>query len=460
MNGDRSKIMKRLTAMRGAADACERPSVPQRRTRLKKLLSLVVEYRQAAITALRDDLGKSAFESCATEILPLVDILRYLIRKLPKLAHPRGAGVSWMNFPADGALVPEPYGLVLVVATWNYPLLLALEPLAGAFAAGNQVVLKLHDRALHTNGFLRWLIHEAFGDEVLVVDNEIGFPELIREKFDYIFYTGNGQGGREVLTAAAGNLTPATLELGGKSPCIVAPGANLKVAARRIVWGKFTNCGQTCVAPDYLLVHTTVRDALVEQLKRAVREFYGASPLDSPDYGHMIDVRAYERVSKLVGSGRLICGGDKQPERLAIEPTIVDRLNADDPLLSEEIFGPVLPVVTYDSEDALFAELRRRGKPLALYCFGGNRKLRSRLVSGSSSGALVFNDVVTHFVNPKMPFGGVGPSGMGAYHGRRTFETFSHFKPVMKQSRWFGMPFRYPPFSKFRTWFLELLIRF
>ena len=453
-------MMKRLADMRRAADACERPSVSQRRTRLKKLLALVVEYRQAAIAALRDDLGKSAFESCATEILPLVDILRYLIRKLPKLARPRNAGVSWMNFPAEGALVPEPYGVVLVVATWNYPLLLALEPLAGAYAAGNRVVLKLHDRSQHTNGFLHWLIREAFGDEVLVVDNEIRFPELIREKFDYIFYTGNGQGGREVLGAAAGNLTPATLELGGKSPCIVAPGANLKVAARRIVWGKFTNCGQTCVAPDYLLVHTSLKDELAEQLKCAVRQFYGTSPLDSPDYGHMIDVRAYERVSKLADGGRLICGGDKQPERLAIEPTIVDRLDAADPLLAEEIFGPVLPVVTYANDDALFAELRRRGKPLALYCFGGNRKLRARLTSGSSSGALVFNDVVTHFINPQMPFGGVGTSGMGAYHGRRTFETFSHFKPVMKQSRWFDLPFRYPPFSRLRTWFLELLIRF
>ena len=452
--------MKRLADMRRMADAGERPSPLQRKERLKKLLSLVVEYRQAAITALHDDLGKSAFESCATEILPLTDILRYLSGKLRKLARPRRAGVSWMNFPASGKLVPEPYGLVLVVATWNYPLLLALEPLAGAYAAGNQVVLKLHDRALHTNGFLRWLIHEAFGDEVLVIDSEIGFPELVREKFDYIFYTGNGQGGRDVLRAAAGNLTPATLEMGGKSPCIVAPGANLKVAARRIVWGKFTNCGQTCIAPDYLIVHSSLRDDLVDQLQRAVRKFYGTSPLDSADYGHMIDLRAYERVSKLAGSGRLICGGDKQPERLAIEPTIVDRLDAADPLLSEEIFGPVLPVVTYDSDDALFAELRRRGKPLALYCFGGNRKLRSRLVSGSSSGALVFNDVVTHFINPQMPFGGVGASGMGAYHGKRTFETFCHFKPVMKQSRWFDMPFRYPPFSRFRTWFLELLIRF
>jgi aldehyde dehydrogenase (NAD+) len=459
MKSERSGISKQLAEMRALADGCTRATVRQRRARLKKLLSLVVEHRQAAIAALRDDLGKSAFESCATEILPLTDILRYLIRKLPKLARSRRAEVSWMNFPASGKVVPEPYGLVLVVATWNYPLLLALEPLAGAYAAGNRVVLKLHDRAPHVNVFLRWIIEEAFGDEVLAIDSELGFTEILREKFDYVFYTGNGQGGREVLRAAAGNLTPATLELGGKSPCIVAPGANLKIAARRIVWGKFTNCGQTCVAPDYLIVHSSLRDALAEQLKRAVRKFYGTSPLDSPDYGHMIDVRAYERVSKLVGNGRLICGGDKQPERLAIEPTVVDRLEADDPLLSEEIFGPVLPVVTYDKDEALFAELRRCGKPLALYCFGGDRKLRARLVSGSSSGALVFNDVVTHFINPGMPFGGVGSSGMGAYHGRRTFETFVHFKPVMEQSRWFDLPFRYPPFSKLRTAFLEFLIR-
>ena len=459
MDRDKLRTLDRLAARRELADACDYPDVRHRRERLKKLLSLVIGYRDGAMAALRDDLGKSEFESLSTELLPLAGILRYLIRKLPRLARRRRVPVSWMNFPACGSVVPEPYGMVLVVATWNYPLLLALEPLAGAYAAGNQVVLKLHDRSPHVKSFIRWLIGEAFDDEITVIDAEIPFEELLNERFDYIFYTGSARGGRDVLRAAAGNLTPATLELGGKCPCIVAPGANVKVAARRIVWGKFTNCGQTCVAPDYVVVHSDLKDELTDRMRSAIEDFYGRQPLDSLDYGHLIDARSYERISKLVEGGRLICGGDKDPERFALEPTVVDRLDPKSPLLEEEIFGPVLPVVSFGSDSELFAEIRRRGKPLAMYCFGGNRKLRERLRSGSSSGALVFDDVVTHFINPAMPFGGVGASGMGAYHGRRTFETFSHFKPVMEQSRWFDLPFRYPPFSRLRTALLELLLR-
>jgi len=454
------KLKDRLEARRALADACDYPDVSHRRRQLKTLLALLVEHRKAVTAALRDDLGKSEFESYSTELLPLVGVLRFLIRKLPLLTRRRRVGVSWMNFPASGCIAPEPYGMVLVVSTWNYPLLLALEPLAGAYAAGNQVVLKLNERAPHINGFLQWLIGEAFGEEITVVDGEVALPELLKERFDYIFYTGSGVGGREILRSAAENLTPATLELGGKSPCVVAPGANLKVAARRIVWGKFTNCGQTCVAPDYLVVHSGLKDRLMIQLQNAIRDFYGEHPLESPDYGHLIDVRSYERLSGLVANGRLICGGDKDPENLAIEPSVIDRLESGDPLLSGEIFGPLLPVVSYDNDNMLLAELRRRGKPLALYCFGGDRKLRRLLREGTSSGALVFDDVVTHFINPCMPFGGVGSSGMGAYHGRRTFDTFVHFKPEMTQSSWLDLPFRYPPFSRLRTKLLELLIRF
>ncbi len=459
MDADRLNLLDRLEARRALADACDYPSVGERKKRLRRLLSLLIEYRRVAAAALRDDLGKPEFESYSTELLPLTSILRYLIRRLPGLARPRRAGVSWMNFPATGRLIPEPYGQVLVVATWNYPLLLALEPLAGAYAAGNQVVLKLNARAPHVAGFLRWLVGEAFGEEAVVIDNEIPLSELLERRFDYIFYTGGAPGGRDVLRAAAEHFTPVTLELGGKSPCVVAPGANLRVAARRIVWGKFTNCGQTCVAPDYLMVHSSLKEKLMIHIQTAIHEFYGEHPLESADYGRLIDVRAYERLSRMSASGRLIDGGDKDPERLAIEPSVVDRLEPDDPLLSEEIFGPLLPVVTYKDDSLLLSELRRRGKPLALYCFGGDRRLRRLLRRGTSSGALVFDDVVTHFINAGMPFGGVGGSGMGAYHGRRTFETFSHYKPEMTQSSWLDLPFRYPPFSRLRTAFLELLIR-
>ena len=452
-------LLDRLAARRALADACDYPDVRKRREGLKRLLKLLIGHRENIIGALHDDLGKSAFESCSTELLPLVKILRYLIRKLPALARRRHCGVSWMNFPGAGYITPEPYGLVLVVATWNYPLLLALEPLAGAYAAGNQVVMKLNDRAPRTAGFIQWILSEAFGDEITVLDGECHLSELLQERFDYIFFTGSVNVGREILRSAAGNLTPVTLELGGKSPCIIAPGAVLKTAARRIVWGKFTNCGQTCVAPDYLLVHESLKDELMIRIRCAIRDFYGEQPLESPDYGHLVDVRAYERISRLAAHGRLVVGGNKIPEKLALEPSVVDQLEPDDPLLDEEIFGPILPVVTYRNNAELFSELRRRGKPLALYCFGGDRKLRDQLRRGTSSGALVFDDVVTHFINDDMPFGGVGASGMGAYHGRRTFDTFVHYKPEMVQSSWLDLPFRYPPFSKMCTAFLDFLIR-
>ena len=452
-------LLDRLAARRALADACDYPDVRKRREGLERLLKLLVGHRENIIGALHDDLGKSAFESCSTELLPLVAILRYLIRKLPSLARRRRCGVSWMNFPGSGYITPEPYGLVLVVATWNYPLLLALEPLAGAYAAGNQVVIKLNDRAPRTAGFIQWLLNEAFGDEITVLDGECRLSELIEERFDYIFFTGSARVGREILRSAAANLTPATLELGGKSPCIIAPGANLKIAARRIVWGKFTNCGQTCVAPDYLLVHESLKDDLMIRIRGAIRDFYGEHPLESPDYGHLPDVRAYERISRLAANGRLVVGGDKIPEKLVLEPSVIDSLAPDDPLLNEEVFGPVLPVVTFLNNAELLAEIRRHGKPLALYCFGGDRKLRGTLRRGTSSGALVFDDVVTHFVNNDMPFGGVGSSGMGAYHGRRTFETFVHYKPEMIRSSWFDLPFRYPPFSRLCTAFLDFLIR-
>jgi len=457
MDEDREHISKLIEANRKLAAGREFPTVKRRRMLLQRLLKLLLSHKHVAIGALREDLGKSEFESMMTEIMPLVSILKYLIRKLPSLTAPERVGVSLMNFPARGRLIKEPYGQVLIGATWNYPLLLALEPVAGAVAAGNYAVLKLAERAPHTMQFISWLIEESFQGEVVVVDDEISWQELIGQEFDYIFYTGNGFAGREVLRAAAEHLTPATLELGGKNPCIVAPGADLKVAARRIVWGKFTNLGQTCIAPDFLIVHDSIRDELMRQITAAIRKFYGDTPLTSPDYGKLIDLRAYERLSSMCSSGRLIAGGDKDPARHAIEPTVIDRLPADDPLLTGEVFGPILPVTGYSNDTEVPEMVRRYGKPLALYCFGGSRELRQMLRERTSSGALVFNDVVVHFVNPDMPFGGVGGSGMGAYHGRRTFDTFSHTRPEMTRWNCFDAAFRYPPYPKWRSRLLKFL---
>ena len=459
MDIEKQQILDRIAEHRRKIGSGDFPSVERRRAMLNRLLKHLLAHKSGLFQALKDDLGKSEHEVITTELMPLAGILKYLIRKLPSLTRPSRLPVSLLNWPAAGYLVQEPYGEVLVGATWNYPLLLTLEPLAGAVAAGNYAVVKLAERAPRMMHFLNWIIEESFSDEVIAVGDEMSWQELIAEPFDYIFFTGGAETGRRVLAAAAPNLTPVTLELGGKNPCVVAPGCSVALAARRIVWGKFTNAGQTCVAPDYLVVHSSLKEELMCRIQAAIKDFYGESPLSSPDYSCLIDNVAYERLSRLAGNGRLIVGGDKDPERRSIEPTVIDRLDPEDPLLKEEIFGPILPVVEYDGEEELFAEIRRRGKPLALYCFGGNRKLRRALRERTASGALVFDDVVMHFINPGMPFGGVGTSGMGAYHGELTFRTFSHAKPEMRSSTFFDFPLRYPPYPKWLSSMLNFFIR-
>lgn len=460
MDTEKQKILDKIAENRLLARSGNIFPVARRRMMLDRMLKLLLGHRDAVFQALKDDLGKSEYESLTTELMPLVDIIHYLIDNLDYLTAPQWLPVSLLNWPARGRLLQEPYGEVLIGATWNYPLLLTLEPVAGAIAAGNYVVVKFAERAPRTMHFLNWLIMQSFSGEVIPVVSEMSLQELLEQPFDYIFFTGGSESGKRVLAAAAPNLTPATLELGGKNPCIVAPGCNLKVAARRIVWGKFTNAGQTCVAPDYLVVHASIKEELMRRIHAAIHEFYGETPLDSPDYSHLIDSVAYERISRLTDHGRLISGGDKYPERCAIEPTVVDRLeDPDDPLLNEEIFGPILPVVEYESDPELLSEIRRHGKPLALYCFGGSRRLRKTLRENTSSGALVFNDVVMHFINPGMPFGGVGTSGMGAYHGKLTFQTFSHAKPEMSRGTFFDFALRYPPYPSWLVKLLKLLVR-
>ncbi len=452
--------MEQLDQLKKLADARVMIPVKTRRQTLRCFRRELTSHRAAMTEALQGDLGKCAFETLSGELLGVFGILDYLVRKLPRLAAPRRKLVSPINFPASGALVPEPYGVALVVATWNYPLALSMEPLLGAYAAGNRVVVKLPSRSKRTTALLRYLIEAVFpADEVAVVSDEMHLEQLLKFRFDYIFLTGSASAGKMALRAAAENFTPVTLELGGKSPCIVDGSANLKRAARRIAWGKFSNAGQTCVAPDYLLVEKNVRDELVYQLGIAIRDLYGEYPLESPDYGAIIDEAGYERLNCMLAHGRLLYGGEKDPAARRIAPTIIDQLDADDPLLKEEIFGPLLPVVTFDGDAELIGKLPKLPKPLALYYFGNNKRRMKFLTESTSSGALVFNDVVTHFLNFRLPFGGVGASGMGCYHGRQTFETFTHLKPVMKQSRWLDLSFRYPPYDKFRLALMKFLTK-
>ena len=454
-SGGKTAILTAIEANREFFRGGGRDSVPRRREMLRHMLDFLQTHRDKVFSALSADLHKSEYEAAMTEYLPVCGVLRYLIRKLPSLAKARRGAISPLNFPARGRILPEPYGQVLVFATWNYPLLLALEPACGALAAGNRVVLKLTDKAQRTTQFLRWMIAECFPNgEMIAVHEELEFDEILNGKFDYIFFTGGGAAGKHVYERAAEQLTPVTLELGGKSPCLVCKGADLRLAAKRIAWGKFTNAGQTCIAPDYLLIQQELKEPFLVELRRWIRKFYGDEPVDNPDYPGIINEQQFARLAKLAEHGRLVAGGERNPDRFCIAPTVIDGIGWDDPLMEREIFGPILPVLTFRSDEDLLAMLEGKPKPLALYCFGGSRRFRRTLLDATSSGAVVFDDVVMHFVNPELPFGGVGASGIGAYHGRRTFETFTHYKPVMYQSRLIDWPVRYPPF---RGWKLKLM---
>ncbi len=457
-SGGKAAMLAGIEANREFIRGGGRDSVARRREMLRRMLKFLQTHRAEVFSALNADLHKSEYESSMTEYLPICDALRYMIRKLPRLARPKRGRISWMNFPARGRIVPEPYGQVLVFATWNYPLLLALEPAVGALAGGNRVVLKLSDKAQRTGVFLQWMISECFPNgEMIAIREGIGFDEILNEKFDYIFFTGGEAGGRRVYERAAAQLTPVTLELGGKSPCIVDKGADLVQAAKRIAWGKFMNAGQTCVAPDFLAIRSDLKDAFLVELRSWIRKFYGDDPVDNPNYPWLINEREYERLAKLSEHGRLVTGGERNPNRNCIAPTVIDGIDWKSPLMEREIFGPILPVLTFQSEEDLLSRLLQQPKPLALYCFGGRRRFRKTLLEVTSSGAVLFDDVVMHFVNPELPFGGIGASGIGAYHGRKTFETFTHAKPVMYQSKWFDWPLRYPPYTEWKVKLMKLI---
>ncbi len=408
--------------------------------------------------ALAADIGRDTVETLLAELIPLTSIIDYLARNLPRLSRARNLPGSLMTWPAAAKLYREPYGRVLVISTWNYPLLLALEPALGAFAAGNRVVLKLSPRSLHTNEVIARLVRETFtDDEFLLIRDELSLDETIDARYDYIFVTGNSTTGKKVMAKAAENLTPCTMELGGKNPCIVTNTANLKLAARRIVWGKFFNAGQSCAAPDYLLVQKGVKERFMNLLADEIRRIYGNEPLNGNLIAAMPDDDAYDRIVRLASEGRLIAGGDRDPQKRLFAPTVIDRLPEDSPLFKEEVFGPLLPVQEFTADEELISHLAAIERPLAAYCFGGQKKLKAFLTERFSCGAVVFDDVLLHFTNMHIPFGGVGKSGFGSYHGERSFTTFTHEKPVMKQTTLFDLPNRYPPHRGFVRKLLEIL---
>ena len=418
--------------------------------RLKKLYRAIKASEKEIAAALYADLGKSDYESYMCEIGMALSEISYMVRHLRRLAAERTVRTPLAQFPAKSIQKPSPYGNVLIMSPWNYPFLLTIDPLVDALAAGNTVILKPSAYAPATAALLQKMLSECFPQKLVSVVNG-GRAEneaLLKQKFDMIFFTGSQSVGKEVLRRAAEHLTPAVLELGGKSPCIVDETADLKLAARRIVFGKLLNCGQTCVAPDYILCHSDVKDALTKAIVAEIKRQCGAEPLREADYGRIVNRKHFDRLCGLLQSGRVACGGECDPAALKIAPTVLTDVSWSDAVMQEEIFGPILPILTFDRFEEVFAMLQDRPKPLALYLFSNDRHRRHAVTARLRFGGGCINDVIVHLATSEMGFGGVGESGMGAYHGKAGFDAFSHTKSILKKGNALDLPMRYRPYQR------------
>ncbi len=429
-----------------------------RRTALEGLAAWIRGNDTEILAALREDLNKAPFEAYATEVGVVLDELKLAIRRVSRWSAPKRVPSSIKAFPARCSIHPEPYGIALIMSPWNYPFMLTIAPLVGAIAAGNCAIVKPSAYSPATSKLIAKMISEVF-DPAHVTVVEGGRAEnqaLLDQRFDYIFFTGSVAVGRTVMEAASKNLTPITLELGGKSPCIVDETANLSLAAKRIVWGKFINAGQTCVAPDYLLVHSSIKVELLAKISTYIKKFFGNSPCRNTEYGKIINQKHYDRLLSLMTEGTIITGGDANVKTRQIAPTVIDNITWDSPIMQEEIFGPLLPVLTFDDIGEVAPLVNARPKPLALYLFTSSHSRETQILQSISFGGGCVNDTVMHLSVSHLPFGGVGESGMGRYHGQIGFETFSHQKSILHQSPRIDVPLRYPPY---RALYLKLLKR-
>jgi aldehyde dehydrogenase (NAD+) len=432
-----------------------------RQQQLAALARLLDDCEPQICEAIRNDLGRSEIETRIVETHLLRREVEFAQRHIAKWMKPERMRAPWLLWPSSARIHREPFGVVLIVSPWNYPLQLALAPLVGALAAGNCAVIKPSELAPATSSFLAATLLRYLDPEcVQVVEGGPSEAEaLLAERWDYIFYTGSPRVGRMVMEAAAKHLTPVTLELGGKSPCIVDRSANLRVAARRIMWGKLMNAGQVCIAPDYVLVDETVEAELLTHMAAAIKEFYGEDPRRSPDFARIVNQRHFRRIMRLIdGGGEIYLGGESCEDELYIAPTILTKSSLDSPIMQEEIFGPILPVLTVKSTDEAIAFINKREKPLALYLFAEEARVKRQVISGTSSGAITVNYPSVHAAMTCLPFGGVGNSGMGAYHGRASFETFSHRKSVFTKGTWPDPSLAYPPLSKLKERIIRKLM--
>lgn len=424
---------------------------------LQRLKEAIEENREGIISALGADLHKPEFETVLTEIGVCLEEINYALKHIKSWTKPQRVKASLTVQPAKAEIIAEPLGVVLIISPWNYPFQLAISPLIGAIASGNCTIIKPSELSSHTSGLIYKLFKDYFDPEYITVlegDKEIT-QSLLTEKFDHIFFTGGTQIGKIIMSAAAKHLTPVTLELGGKSPCIVDQNTHLEYTARRIAWGKFINTGQTCVAPDYILVDAKIKTALVEKIREWVKQMYGDNPAVHPDYGRIVSYKHFERLQSLLANAELVFGGETNADELYIAPTVIENVSWDDAVMEEEIFGPILPIITYENLDSAIAQINSRPKPLALYIFSQDKEFQQQVLQRTSSGGVCINDTIMQLSSNKLPFGGVGDSGMGQYHGKASFATFSHYKSVLNRSFLCDLKLRYPPYQgklKFLQW--------
>lgn len=428
---------------------------------LKKLKSEILLKQVEIADAIKLDLGKSFEESYMSEIGMVISEINFAIKHLKKWIKPKKVKTPLAHSFSKSFIMAEPLGVVLIMSPWNYPFMLCLDPLVGAIASGNCAVLKPSNYSFNTSKIIREIISKIFPPSYITVveGGREQNKELLDQKFDYIFFTGGIAVGTEVAKRASNNLIPYTLELGGKSPCIVEKSANLKIAATRIAFGKFLNCGQTCVAPDYILIDEKVKDKFLEYFKEAIIKMYTSSPLDNQNYGKIINQKHFDRISGLIDKNKVYYGGKTKEELLKIEPTILDNVTLNDAVMKEEIFGPIMPIISYKNFDEAEKIIRSFSSPLAFYVFSNNKKFIKYSLNSFHFGGGCINDTIIHLANPRLSFGGVGGSGMGKYHGYKSFETFSNFKSIVKKYNFLDLPIRYAPYTKTKRKLIKFFMK-
>lgn len=458
-NLNKEEVLSMIEEHKNYFEKGETIGIDFRIRQLNKLKNVIRENEKLIMEALYKDLHKPEFEAYATEIGYLYDSIGYFTKNLRRWARVKRVRTPMVHFGSRSYVYAEPYGTVLIVGPFNYPFQLILEPLIGAISAGNCAVIKPSEYTPYVSEVVVKIIKENFDESYIRViegGKEVT-SALINSPFDYIFFTGSVGVGKIVMEAASKNLVPVTLELGGKSPCIVDKNVNIDIAAQRIVWGKFMNVGQTCVAPDYLLIHSEVKKQFIDKLIEKLKIFYGENPKESSDYGRVINERQMTRLVQLINKGKVILGGDYDIENRYMAPIIMDNVTWEDKVMEDEIFGPLLPVIEYTDIDDIIKKINKRPKPLALYLFTENKELEKKIMEKVFFGGGCVNDTMTHLASPFLPFGGVGSSGLGSYHGQKSFETFSHIKSVLKKSTRVNISFIFPPYTKEKV---KLLRRF